>query len=105
MVRIAFMCCVLMLAVPAKAYELGDNPAFCAGFLSSQSDRFAAMMRTHEVAITDAFNRQGPKDSTDSRGFAEWVHVGVQAAADTADPGYENTFVRCRSLIESIAQK
>lgn len=94
-----------MLATKAKAYELADNPAFCAGFLSSQSDRYAAMMRTHEDAIVDAFNKYGPRDSTDSRGFAEWVHVGVQAAADTNDPGYEATIVRCRSLIETIAQK
>lgn len=105
MERVLTMCCLLLIAADARAYELGDNPAFCAGFLASQSDRYAAMMRTHEDAIVDAFNRLGPRDSTDGRGFTEWLHIGVQAAQDSNSSGYNQTIVRCRTLIEQIAHK
>jgi len=105
MERVLTMCCLLLIAADARAYNLGDNPAFCAGFLASQSDRYAAMMRTHENAIMDAFNRDGPKDSTDGRDFTEWLHIGAQAAQDTNDAGYKQTITRCRMLIEQIAHK
>lgn len=103
MLRIAAMCCIVLSAATAQAYELGDNPAFCAGFLASYSDRYAAMMRTHENKIMAAFSRIGPKDSTDGRGFAEWLHVGARAAEDKSDARYDATFLRCRDLVERIA--
>lgn len=103
MLRIAAMCCIVLSTATAQAYELGDNPAFCAGFLASHSDRYAAMMRTHENKLIHAFNRFGPKDSTDGRGFTEWLHVGARTAEDNSDPKYNATFLRCRDLIESIA--
>jgi ribonucleotide reductase beta subunit family protein with ferritin-like domain len=96
---------VLTLSVSlAAAYELSDNPAFCAGFLAEQTDRHAAMMRTHESRIIRAFNLNGPKDSTDGRGYTEWLHEGVNAARDRNAPDYEQMSKRCRSLIERIAQ-
>ncbi len=63
------------------------------------------MMRTHEDAIIDAFNRFGPKDSTDGRGFTEWLHIGAQTAQDSNNSEYNQTIVRCRTLIEQIAHK
>ncbi|WNK00491.1 hypothetical protein L2D14_03475 [Thalassospiraceae bacterium LMO-JJ14] len=96
--------CLFSAATVAAAYELSDNPAFCAGFLASQSDRDAAMMRTHETAIIDAFNRIGPKDSTDGRGYNEWLHIGISAARDRGNADYATTDARCRALIERIAK-
>lgn len=94
----------LFLAVTAAAaYELSDNPAFCAGFLATQSDRHAAMMRTHEAAIIEAFNRAGPKDSTDGRGYNEWLHIGIAAAREKDSADYADTDAQCRALIERIA--
>jgi len=91
--------------VPAAwAYELADNPAFCAGFLAAQSDRDASMMRTHESKIIGAFSRIGPKDSTDGRGYNEWLHEGINAARDKSDPDSEAIKKRCRTLIERIVQ-
>ncbi len=94
---------VFIFVWSAAAYELTDNPAFCAGFLSKHSDLHAAMMRTHEAAILRAFSTKGPKDSTDGRGFNEWLQEGSDAAEDKTDPAYQDTFVACRTLIERIA--
>jgi hypothetical protein len=91
-------------AVAVSAYELSDNPAFCAGFLAVQSDHEAARMRTHEKAIVEAFSRMGPKDSTDGRGYNEWLYEGIAAARDKTGAGYEATDNRCRALIERIVQ-
>jgi len=100
---LVLLACVLT-GPAAWAYELTDNPAFCAGFLATQSDRDASMMRTHESKIMRAFNRFGPKDSTDGRGYNEWLHEGVNAARDTSNRDAEAIKARCRALIERIAQ-
>lgn len=52
-----------------------------------------------------AFKHHGQNVSTDGLGFTEWLRVGVQAAQEKGTPGYQDTVVRCRTLIETIAQK
>jgi hypothetical protein len=104
MARISWIFVLFLAANVAEAYELGDNPAFCAGFLAMQSDRDASRMRTHEAAIKNAFGRSGPKDSTDGRGYIEWLHVGIEAARDKSADDYDATAKRCAALIERIVQ-
>jgi len=99
-----FLIACIQAAPAAWAYELTDNPAFCAGFLATQSDRDASMMRTHESKIIAAFSQIGPKDSTDGRDYNEWLHEGVNAARNTSHSDGEAINTRCRALIERIAQ-
>lgn len=104
MARISWIFLLFLCASAAEAYEISDNPAFCAGFLAVQSDRNATRMRTHETAIINAFAKIGPKDSTDGRGYSEWLHIGIEAAHDKTAPDYAATGKRCDALIEQIVQ-
>lgn len=84
----------------AQAYELSDNPAFCYGFLSAVEPASAAALAARRTAVDTQFNRTGPKDSTDGRGFDAWSRIGAEAAAEPETPARAALARRCRLLLD-----
>lgn len=84
----------------AQASELSDNPAFCYGFLSAAEPVAARALAARRAAVDAQFNRTGPKDSTDGRGFDDWARIGAEAAAEPDTPARAALVRRCRLLLD-----
>ena len=81
-------------AADRASEKLTDNPAFCFGYLSAQSQKQSDILLKRKMSIRTLFAKRGPKDSTDERGFDDWEKVGRDAAANP------NFLQQCRRLLE-----
>jgi len=111
MKRLALVAWIFFVATPAAADQasekLNDNPAFCFGFLSAQSQEQATSsnrdaLSQREAQIHALFAKQGPKDSTDERGFDDWEKIGRDAATQQNDKQHNRLLKKCRRLLTNI---
>ena len=91
---------ILFSISPAQAGGLVENSAFYFGFLSAQSERETDELGRRNQHIRSQFAKFGPKDSTDERGFDDWVIVGRETAYDRDDKRYATLLTDCRRLLE-----
>jgi len=82
---------------PTSAGGLADNPAFCFGFLTAQSQKEPNALRARKEQIHSLFGKSGPKDSTDERRFSDWEKIGRDTASKP-----DSTFLKdCRKLLSA----
>ena len=74
---------ILLISIfPTAATGLAENPALCYGLIAAQSTKDATEMQTREKQIRALHGKVGPKDSTDERGFIDWVKIGREIAIE-----------------------
>ena len=89
-------------ALQAAADGLGDNPAFCFGYLETRSPALAAALQGRRTEIEALFARAGPKDSTDERGFDDWRRIG-RGTAKSGASDHARVAAACRRLLRMIS--
>lgn len=91
--------CLLIALSAARADDLTDNPAFCFGVVSAQSQDAARVLTARRAGIEAVFAKSGPKDSTDGRGFDDWAHIGRDMVAESNDAQRAAYVTSCRGLL------
>lgn len=93
---------LILFSPPAAAADgLGDNPAFCFGFLSAQSEKETSALWPRKPQIRSLFAKFGPKDSTDERGFDDWEKVGRDITSDRKDKRYVPLLENCKRFLDA----
>ena len=92
-----FVALLIFSITLAGANELAENPAFCFGFLSAQSQKESDALKPRKDHIHSLFGKFGPKDSTDERGFSDWEKIGRDTESKP-----DSTFLKdCRKLLSA----
>ena len=102
-----FVALFILFITPAAGSTGGgfaENPAFCFGFLSAQSQKESDALGPRKRNIRSLFGKFGPKDSTDELGFSEWERIGRDMATDRGDKGHANFLKDCRKLLGAAAK-
>jgi hypothetical protein len=98
---VKFIALVIFSIAPAAAGEFSENPAFCFGFISAQSQTETDALGHRKPQIRSLFAKLGPQDSTDERGFAEWERIGRSVAFERADNRHGTLLEDCMRLLDS----
>ena len=98
---VKFIALVIFSIAPATAGEFSENPAFCFGFISAQSQSETDALGHRKPQIRSLFAKLGPQDSTDERGFSEWERIGRGVAFDRVDNRHGTLLKDCKRLLDS----
>jgi hypothetical protein len=96
---VKFIALIFFGIAPATAGEFSENPAFCFGFISAQSQSETDALGHRKPQIRSLFAKLGPKDSTDERGFAEWERIGREVAFERANNRHGTLLEDCMRLL------
>jgi hypothetical protein len=94
-----FIALVVFSIAPATAGDFSENPAFCFGFITAQSQTEPDALWHRKPQIRSLFAKLGPKDSTDERGFAEWERIGREVAFERANNRHGTLLEDCMRLL------
>ena len=101
-----FIALLIFYVTPAVADWLAENPAFCFGYLSSQSQKEPNALKPCKGHIRSMFGKSGPKDSTDERRFSDWEKIGRDTASKHDGQGggqrYATFLEDCRRLLAPV---
>ena len=96
---LTFIALVYFSIAPATAGEFSENPAFCFGFISAQSQTETDALWHRKPQIRSLFAKLGPRDSTDERGFSEWEKIGREVAFEQAGNRHGALLEDCMRLL------
>ncbi len=101
-----FVALLIFSITPAVADGLAENPAFCFGYLSAQSQKESDAIKLHKGHIDSIFGKYGPKDSTDERGFSDWEKIGRDTVSkhggQVGSQRYATFLEDCRRLLAPV---
>jgi len=101
-----FVALLIFFITPDVADELAENPAFCFGYLSAQSQKESDALKPRKGHIRSMLGKSGPKDSTDERGFSYWEKIGRDTVSkhggQVSSQRYATFLEECRKLLAPV---